>query len=836
MAGLQDFLLDAQGRLRSSSAVANPPRPPGDVPPLGRFLMGGKAAKHVTGLSQPMQQRLLSMFNSMPPEVQAGTQILSGYRTPEEQQILWDRALQKYGSPAAARKWVAPPGSSQHNHRNAVDLHYMTPEARKWAHANAAKHGLKFPLKNEAWHVEVSETRNGPAFTGNLNTDVQTASASPAARPTMPPPSGSVARGRGVAISPDMAMSKLQSLGFNEAQSKAMVGNLVAESSLRPDTVNSKEGAYGLMQWRGERFAGLNEFARSKGTTWRDPNTQLEYIAHEMKNNAYENKQSAAFRQATTVEDANRALKSYIRYGSNTEQKRLDYANAVQTPAGNVAASSVANQAGPQAINAAVPLPQPRPSDTAYAPTTTPAPAATTFDPEGAGYDYDAARKAGLGPDATGHWPSRDPATGAILKGRQHPTWDLTEKGERDAGNAIYSRDGRYYSGTIDNRIDAQIEKMYGVPPEAPAPAVPSVQERIDQHIAQNYPPDPPAAAVEAAVPLPRPRPEVDPQARAQGSPQQAAATPRPRVTVNAQAPRAESPQGRSKLAQGIIAGYGPAGRDLTTYVDPATGHEVITGSMGGETIARNLGRTGAGQAASGPSSMSSVRRAVENAVPLPRDRPAMPAADTSWPPKVTPDPLRDAGTRELGGRGLLQPFEAPTKDFDVMGGVHRGRGGFNTLGEWPPAPGQDRLSLSPFQSTPSSPQWTTPPPLPGAAPPAPQAQTTVGGGGFRRSTPPAMPTLGTDLSSVFQSGFPSPQASAPSALPSMPNMPPMPAAASPQMGPMLQWWQLDPNAFGSGGWGSSFNSTPGGYFSGGSGISGFSGVGFSDYGGGGGW
>lgn len=68
------------------------------------------------------------------------------------------------------------------------------------------------------------------------------------------------------------------------------------------------------------------------------------------------------------------------------------------------------------------------------------------FDPEGEGYDYFTAYKYGLRPDATGHWPSREPTTGVLLKGRKHKTWKLTERGEAKAGYTIVKRDGRYYS------------------------------------------------------------------------------------------------------------------------------------------------------------------------------------------------------------------------------------------------------------------------------------------------------------------------------------------------------------------------------------------------------
>ena len=69
------------------------------------------------------------------------------------------------------------------------------------------------------------------------------------------------------------------------------------------------------------------------------------------------------------------------------------------------------------------------------------------FDPEGSEYDYKSAKKAGIKPNKTGHWPSRNPKTGLLLKGRKHKTWPLTIKGESAAGYEVYKgTDGRYYS------------------------------------------------------------------------------------------------------------------------------------------------------------------------------------------------------------------------------------------------------------------------------------------------------------------------------------------------------------------------------------------------------
>lgn len=84
-----------------------------------------------------------------------GITVNSGYRTPERQAELYQAAIQKYGSPEAARKWVAPPGSSRHNMRIAADLGFRDEAARRWAHENAAAYGLNFRMGHEPWHIEL---------------------------------------------------------------------------------------------------------------------------------------------------------------------------------------------------------------------------------------------------------------------------------------------------------------------------------------------------------------------------------------------------------------------------------------------------------------------------------------------------------------------------------------------------------------------------------------------------------------------------------------------------------------------------------------------------------
>lgn len=83
--------------------------------------------------------------------------VYSGYRTPKRQGELYQAAVQKYGSPEAARKYVAPPGSSFHNKGQAADLRGDL----ELAHRLAGQYGLNFPMGYERWHIEPAGVRGG---------------------------------------------------------------------------------------------------------------------------------------------------------------------------------------------------------------------------------------------------------------------------------------------------------------------------------------------------------------------------------------------------------------------------------------------------------------------------------------------------------------------------------------------------------------------------------------------------------------------------------------------------------------------------------------------------
>jgi hypothetical protein len=151
---------------RSQALQALDIKTAGDDPSkfLAPYLAAGKTPMSLTGMESQFSENLAKMFAAAPAEIRASTTINSGYRSIERQQQLWVEALAKYGSPEAARKWVAPPGNSQHNKGFAADLGFQSDAARQWFHANASQYGLTFPMGHEPWHIEDAGARQ------NLNT------------------------------------------------------------------------------------------------------------------------------------------------------------------------------------------------------------------------------------------------------------------------------------------------------------------------------------------------------------------------------------------------------------------------------------------------------------------------------------------------------------------------------------------------------------------------------------------------------------------------------------------------------------------------------------------
>lgn len=97
---------------------------------------------NIRGLKKPFVTRLVSMHAAMPPRIRFS--VGSGCRSRAEQARLY----------ALKPGLAARPGRSNHEKCLAADLRYPSSESRRWAHRNARKFGLRFPMSYEAWHIE----------------------------------------------------------------------------------------------------------------------------------------------------------------------------------------------------------------------------------------------------------------------------------------------------------------------------------------------------------------------------------------------------------------------------------------------------------------------------------------------------------------------------------------------------------------------------------------------------------------------------------------------------------------------------------------------------------
>ncbi|MER7541915.1 M15 family metallopeptidase [Actinomadura sp.] len=77
----------------------------------------------------------------------------SGWRSPEYQRRMFDRAVLKYGSREEAARWVATAETSAHVLGEAVDV--GPPDAAAWLGEHGAAYGLCQIYANEPWHYEL---------------------------------------------------------------------------------------------------------------------------------------------------------------------------------------------------------------------------------------------------------------------------------------------------------------------------------------------------------------------------------------------------------------------------------------------------------------------------------------------------------------------------------------------------------------------------------------------------------------------------------------------------------------------------------------------------------
>lgn len=127
--------------------------------------------------------------------------------------------------------------------------------------------------------------------------------------------------------------------GYSPQAAAGITGNLMVESGFANDVITgARRGdqgtAFGAGQWRGERLAGLKNYAQSQGLDYRTLDAQLGYVDHEMRSGsdagaatAYAKLQNAQ----SPAQAAQAFMQHYERPSSdpsiNHIGKRIDYAN-----------------------------------------------------------------------------------------------------------------------------------------------------------------------------------------------------------------------------------------------------------------------------------------------------------------------------------------------------------------------------------------------------------------------------------------------------------------------------------------------------------------------------
>ena len=104
-------------------------------------------------------------------------------------------------------------------------------------------------------------------------------------------------------------MNSLINKGRRPHEAAGMVGNLLAESDLNPNSINENDLGNisgGIAQWRGSNFARLKAYAKSKGKSWNDLDLQIDFL-----NNSID---SDVLNRLSKSKDAHQASEAWAYY------------------------------------------------------------------------------------------------------------------------------------------------------------------------------------------------------------------------------------------------------------------------------------------------------------------------------------------------------------------------------------------------------------------------------------------------------------------------------------------------------------------------------------------
>lgn len=114
----------------------------------------------------------------------------------------------------------------------------------------------------------------------------------------------------------DMAKEHYRGMGYNDVQTGAIIGNLVAESNLLPLNHGDRDSR-GVAQWRTDRFRQMESWAKSNNLDPSDLKTQLSYVAVEAE-------QRGDLQKIANYKDAGEAA---VAFGKTFERPSEKYAN-----------------------------------------------------------------------------------------------------------------------------------------------------------------------------------------------------------------------------------------------------------------------------------------------------------------------------------------------------------------------------------------------------------------------------------------------------------------------------------------------------------------------------
>jgi hypothetical protein len=159
--GLQ-VLASLSSTASSSSTAATPVRVPRSEPGRALGEAGGAVPDGTTvfddeipGVANLDSDLLAALRRAATDAADEGVELHvdSGWRSPEYQAQLLHEAISKYGSKAAATRWVATPNTSAHVSGEAVDI--GPSGAAAWLSEHGAAYGLCQIYGNEPWHYEL---------------------------------------------------------------------------------------------------------------------------------------------------------------------------------------------------------------------------------------------------------------------------------------------------------------------------------------------------------------------------------------------------------------------------------------------------------------------------------------------------------------------------------------------------------------------------------------------------------------------------------------------------------------------------------------------------------